>query len=78
MQDELEELAAREDVPVLDGLTLDDSAEQAVDMILRGVLAALTPEERAEMLGEDADELTLNAQDAEAQDTDAMNAEALE
>ncbi|MEW6422957.1 MAG: 2-phosphoglycerate kinase, partial [Deinococcota bacterium] len=52
MQDYLEELAAREDVPLLDGLTLDESAEQAVDVVLRRVMEALTPEERARLLGE--------------------------
>lgn len=53
MQDYLEELAAREDVPLLDGLTLDESADQAVDVVLRRVMAALTPPERAALLGED-------------------------
>lgn len=52
MQDYLEELAAREDVPLLDGLTLDESADQAVDVVLRRVMEALTPEERARLLGE--------------------------
>ncbi|GAA5534604.1 2-phosphoglycerate kinase [Deinococcus metallilatus] len=52
MQDYLEELAAREDVPLLDGLTLDESADQAVDVVLRRVMAALTPGERAALLGE--------------------------
>ena len=53
MQDYLEELARREDVPLLDGLTLDESAEQAVDVVLRRVMAALTPGERAALLGEE-------------------------
>lgn len=53
MQAYLEELARREDVPLLDGLTLDESADQAVDVVLRRVMADLTPEERAALLGED-------------------------
>lgn len=52
MQDELEELARQENVPLLDGLTLDESADQAVDVVLRGVMAALTAEERRTLLGE--------------------------
>ena len=57
MQDALELLAAQEDVPLLDGLTLDESADQAVDVVLRRVMVALTPQERAELLGEDAETL---------------------
>ncbi|KAI4251508.1 MAG: hypothetical protein L6R35_007608, partial [Caloplaca aegaea] len=52
MQDFLEDLARREGVPLLDGLTLDESADQAVEVVLRRVMAALTPEERATLLGE--------------------------
>ncbi|MDV6373793.1 2-phosphoglycerate kinase [Deinococcus arenicola] len=55
MQDELEELARQEDVPLLDGLTLDESADQAVDVVLRRVMVALTPQERAELLGDPGD-----------------------
>ena len=58
MQDELEALAHQYDVPLLDGLTLDESAEQAVDMVLRRVLIALTGEERRALLGEDHADLT--------------------
>jgi 2-phosphoglycerate kinase len=71
MQDELEALARQEDVPLLDGLTLDESADQAVDVVLRRVMVALTPQERAELLGTDgtepdadsASELSLDARD---------------
>lgn len=56
MQDELEGLARENDVPLLDGLTLDESAEQAVDVVLRRVMVALTPQERASLLGPDANE----------------------
>lgn len=52
MQDFLEDLARREGVPLLDGLTLDESADQAVDVVLRHVMAALTPQEQAALLGE--------------------------
>ncbi|WP_051096832.1 2-phosphoglycerate kinase [Deinococcus aquatilis] len=52
MQDYLEALAHDLDVPLLDGLTLDESAEQAVDVVLSRVMVALTPEERAALLGE--------------------------
>ncbi|MVN86120.1 2-phosphoglycerate kinase [Deinococcus sp. HMF7620] len=61
MQDELEALARAQDVPLLDGLTLDESAEQAVDVVLKRVMVALTPEERLSLLGEDGAELTLGA-----------------
>ena len=57
MQDELEALAARENVPLLDGLTLDESADQAVDVVLRQVMAGLTPQERVLLLGEDTEGL---------------------
>ncbi|WP_034385411.1 ATP cone domain-containing protein [Deinococcus sp. YIM 77859] len=53
MQEYLEELARREDVPLLDALTLDESADQAVDVVLRRVMAALTPQERTRLLGEE-------------------------
>lgn len=52
MQEFLEDLARREGVPLLDGMTLDESADQAVDVVLRRVMDALTPEERARLLGE--------------------------
>lgn len=52
MQDYLEALAHDLDVPLLDGLTLDESAEQAVDVVLSRVMVALTPQERAMLLGE--------------------------
>lgn len=55
MQDELEDLARQEDVPLLDGLTLDESADQAVDVVLRRVMVALTPQERTELLGDPGD-----------------------
>ncbi|SEI61940.1 2-phosphoglycerate kinase [Deinococcus reticulitermitis] len=53
MQEELEKLAAQHDVPLLDGLTLDESADQAVEVVLRRVMVALTHEEREELLGEE-------------------------
>ncbi|WP_414656987.1 ATP cone domain-containing protein [Deinococcus sp. VB343] len=53
MQDELQQLARRHNVPLLDALTLDESADQAVEMVLRQVMVALTPEEREAALGED-------------------------
>lgn len=55
MQEALERLAEQEDVPLLDGLTLDESADQAVDVVLRRMMVALTPQERAELLGDDAE-----------------------
>lgn len=55
MQDELEDIARQMDVPLLDGLTIDESADQAVDVVLRRVMVALTPAERTNLLGEDAD-----------------------
>ncbi|RJF73138.1 2-phosphoglycerate kinase [Deinococcus cavernae] len=57
MQDELELLALRENVPLLDGLTLDESADQAVEVVLRQVMVGLTPEERITLLGEDIEGL---------------------
>lgn len=53
MQAELEALARQENVPLLDGLTLDESADQAVDVVLRQVMVGLTPEERQTLLGEE-------------------------
>ncbi|MFC4639786.1 2-phosphoglycerate kinase [Deinococcus hohokamensis] len=52
MQNELETLARQLDVPLLDGLTLDESADQAVDVVLRRVMVALTPQERQALLGD--------------------------
>lgn len=52
MQSELETLAHQEKVPLLDGLTLDESADQAVEVALRCVMVSLKPEERAALLGE--------------------------
>lgn len=67
MQDELEALARQENVPLLDGLTLDESADQAVDVVLRRVMAALTPSERQQLLGEDVDGSTLLLDSRDAQ-----------
>ena len=67
MQDALELLAAQEDVPLLDGLTLDESADQAVDVVLRRVMVALTPSERQQLLGEDVDGGTLLLDSRDAQ-----------
>ena len=53
MQAALEDLARREGVPLLDGLTLDESADQAVEVVLRQVMVSLTPEEREALLGEE-------------------------
>ncbi|WP_407569820.1 ATP cone domain-containing protein [Deinococcus altitudinis] len=52
MQGYLERLAAQQGVPLLDGLSLDDSADQAVGLVLQRVLTELSPEERADLLGE--------------------------
>ena len=52
MQGYLERLAAQQNVPLLDGLSLDDSADQAVGLVLQRVLAELSPAERAVLLGE--------------------------
>ncbi|WP_221088411.1 ATP cone domain-containing protein [Deinococcus aquaedulcis] len=60
MQDELEALARAQGVPLLDGLTLDESAEQAVDVVLRQVMVALTPEERQNLLGEEFSDTSLD------------------
>ncbi|UBV43524.1 2-phosphoglycerate kinase [Deinococcus taeanensis] len=61
MQDELEALARAQNVPLLDGLTLDESAEQAVDVVLRRVMVALTAEEKQNLLGDDYAELNLDS-----------------
>ena len=53
MQDELKRLARQYDVPMLDSETLDESADRAVELVLRQVMVALTPEEREAALGED-------------------------
>ncbi|WP_291431505.1 2-phosphoglycerate kinase [Deinococcus sp.] len=63
MQDELEMLATTYDVPLLNGLTLDESAEQAVDVVLRRVMIALTPGERRDLLGEDAEDTDVESRD---------------
>jgi len=52
MQGYLERLAAQQGVPLLDGLSLDDSADRAVGMVLQRVLAELSPAERTQLLGE--------------------------
>lgn len=54
MQEELETLALQEGVPLLNGQALDESADQAVELVLRQVMQQLTPEERLALLGEDA------------------------
>ncbi|PNY80571.1 ATP cone domain-containing protein [Deinococcus koreensis] len=59
MQEELENLARQQDVPLLDGLTLDESADQAVDVVLRRVMIALTAQERAALLGEELTDAAL-------------------
>ena len=51
MQADLEALAQRSGVPTLDSLSLDESADQAVDVVMRRVLAELSPEERIRLLG---------------------------
>lgn len=53
MQDQLETLARQEGVPLLNGQTLDESADQAVNVVLSRVMTALTPEERALLFGGD-------------------------
>ncbi len=52
MQAYLEQLASQQGVPLLDGLSLDDSADQAVGLVLQRVLAELSAAERAALLGE--------------------------
>jgi 2-phosphoglycerate kinase len=52
MQGYLELLAAQQNVPLLDGLSLDESADQAVGLVLQRVLAELSADERAQLLGE--------------------------
>ncbi|WP_291423896.1 2-phosphoglycerate kinase [Deinococcus sp.] len=66
MQEELETLSVQEGVALLDGLTLDESADQAVDIVLRGVMVALTSEERIRLLGSDPAELLIDAHDPAA------------
>ncbi|AZI43463.1 2-phosphoglycerate kinase [Deinococcus psychrotolerans] len=61
MQDDLEQLARRLDVPILDSLSLDESADQAVDVVMRRILTELTPEERVRLLGNE--ELSLEQTD---------------
>lgn len=52
MQDDLERLARQQGVPLLDGLSLDESADQAVGLVLQRVLTELSAQERAALLGE--------------------------
>ncbi|GGR08630.1 2-phosphoglycerate kinase [Deinococcus ruber] len=52
MQGYLERLAKQQGVPLLDGLSLDESADQAVGLVLQQVLKELSPEERTALLGE--------------------------
>ena len=52
MQRYLEDVARQQGVPLLDGLSLDDSADRAVSLVLEQVLAELSPQERAALLGE--------------------------
>jgi 2-phosphoglycerate kinase len=59
MQRDLEDLAARLGVPTLDSVSLDESADQAVDVVMARVLVELTAEERRELLGQQ--ELLLEA-----------------
>lgn len=61
MQDDLEQLARRLEVPILDSLSIDESADQAVDVVMRRVLTELTPEERVRLLGNE--ELSLEQTD---------------
>ncbi|MGI8747045.1 MAG: ATP cone domain-containing protein, partial [Deinococcus sp.] len=51
MQGYLETLAAQQGVPLLDGLSLDESADRAVGLVLARVLGELLPEERAALMG---------------------------
>lgn len=53
MHDELGQLAQQYGVPMLDSQTLDESADRAVEVVLRQVMVSLTPEEREAALGED-------------------------
>lgn len=52
MQGELEHLAEFHDVPMLSSLTLDESADRAVELVLQRVMLNLSPEEREMVLGE--------------------------
>ncbi|MFC4452154.1 ATP cone domain-containing protein [Deinococcus sonorensis] len=52
MQDYLEQLAQQQGVPQLDGLSLDESADRAVSVVLQRVLVELSPQERIALLGE--------------------------
>jgi len=51
MQGYLERLAEQLNVPRLDGLSLDESADRAVGLVLQRVLAELSAQERADLLG---------------------------
>ncbi|GAA4005121.1 2-phosphoglycerate kinase [Deinococcus rubellus] len=53
MQDDLEALARRLDVPLLDSLSIDESADQAVDVVMRRLLTELSPAERLNLLGQE-------------------------
>lgn len=65
MQEELQQLAEAQEVPLLDGFTLDESVDQAIDAVLRYVFNALTSEEREELLGQEYEDLTLEVTETE-------------
>ena len=62
MQRDLEDLAARLGVPTLDSVSLDESADQAVDVVMSRVLAELSANERRELLGQEESLLAAKAQ----------------
>lgn len=51
LQDYLVNLAERAHVPILNGLTLDEAADQAVEAVMRRVLSALPHEEQTGFVG---------------------------
>ena len=53
MQNDLETLARRLGVPLLDSLSIDESADQAVDVVMRRLITELSPEERLRLLGQE-------------------------
>ncbi|AWN22775.1 2-phosphoglycerate kinase [Deinococcus irradiatisoli] len=53
MQRDLELLARRLKVPMLDSFSIDESADQAVDVVMRRLLAELSPAERLSLLGQE-------------------------
>ncbi|WP_425145399.1 ATP cone domain-containing protein [Deinococcus sp.] len=65
MQGYLERLARQQGVPLLDGLSLDESADQAVGLVLRQVLAELSAQERMDLLGEADSSVALSFQEAD-------------